>query len=87
MKRAVVVLIVLLLLGAFLPVGMGMSTMGDCPACAPSGPMAALGLCLAVLATVVAVAAGPLAARLDARSWQIRLLWLAPRIDRPPWLV
>jgi hypothetical protein len=86
MKRAVVVLLILLLLAALLPVGMGMSSMVDCPSCAPSPPIT-LALCAAVLAVVVAVAGRPLGWRVHVTSWRVPELLLARGIERPPRLV
>jgi hypothetical protein len=86
-KRAIIVLPLLLLLLAVLPLGMGMTPMADCPACAPTSPLAALGLCLAVLGAAVILAVALLGRRFYVNSLPMRGFLLAPRIDRPPQLV
>jgi hypothetical protein len=85
-KRAILLLLLLLLLLAALPLGMGMS-MVDCPACAPTSPLAALGLCLAVLGVTVILAVALLGRGLYENSLSMRGFLLARRIDRPPQLV
>jgi hypothetical protein len=87
MKRAVVILLVILLLATLLPVGMGMSSTVDCPACVTSSPMTALALCLAILASVVTVVVRPLGCRMHLSSSRVPQLLLARSIDRPPQLV
>lgn len=87
MKHALVVLFVVLLILAALPVGMGMTGMADCPACAPTSSLAALGLCLVVLGAAVILAVALLRNRLYESSWRMPGLLLARGIDRPPQLV
>jgi hypothetical protein len=86
MKRALLVVLVVLLLVALLPVGMGMSSMVDCPSCAPTRPVT-FALCVAVLAVIVTVAARPIGWSLHVISWRVPELLLARTIDRPPRLV
>jgi hypothetical protein len=86
MRRALVILLVLVLLVALLPVGMGMSLMLDCPSCAPTRPVT-VALCVAVLAVIVTAAARPLGWSLHVSSWRVPELLLARSIDRPPRLV
>jgi hypothetical protein len=86
-RRAVILLLLFLLLVAALPLGMGMTSMVDCPACAPTSPLAALGLCLAVLGAAVILAVALLGRRFYVNSLPMRGFLLAPRIDRPPQLV
>jgi hypothetical protein len=78
---------VLVLLLAALPVGMGMSNMADCPVCAATSPLAALGLCLAVLGAAVILAVASFGRRLQPECWWMSSFLLARRIDRPPRLV
>jgi hypothetical protein len=85
-KRAIILLLLFLLLLATLPLGMAMS-MVDCPACAPTSPLAALGLCLAVLGAAVVLAVALLGRRLYENSLPMRGFLLARSIDRPPQLV
>jgi len=79
---AVIALVVLVLL-LVLPIGIGMAMTGGCPECQAPGSLGGLGLCLAVLTSLMLVALGfrELAPVASASS---RLLLLSRSVEKPP---
>jgi hypothetical protein len=83
MVRAMAVIaLVLLVLLLVIPLGVGMAMMGGCPECAP-GSLGGLGLCLAILSSLMLVALG-FRELAPAASPSSRVLFLARSLERPP---
>lgn len=83
MVRAMAVIaLVLLVLLLVIPLGVGMAMMGGCPDC-PPGSFGGIGLCLAILSSLMLVALGfrELAV---AASPSSRVPLLARSVERPP---
>lgn len=84
MKKALVVLLLLLVILTGLPVPMAMA-MSDMAACQDCGPAVLVGACtLAVLAGVVALALLVLSTRVRSRRDAIPLFLLSFLLERPP---
>ncbi len=79
---AVIALLLLILLLA-IPLGIGMAMTAGCPECQTTGSVGGIGLCLAILSSLMLFALGfrELAA---AASPSSRGLLLARSLDRPP---
>ncbi|MFP5319164.1 MAG: hypothetical protein ACLGI2_12850 [Acidimicrobiia bacterium] len=81
MKKALVVLLVLVVVVTGLPIVMGMSAMAPCADCGP----AVLAACsVAILAAGVAIVLALLALRLGTRRQAVRLLLHSFLLERPP---
>lgn len=84
MKKALVVLLVVLVILTGLPIPMAMG-MGGMAACLDCGPAVLVGACtLAVLAAGVALLLALLAARLRTQRESMRLLLRSFLLERPP---
>ena len=83
MKKAVVVLLVMVVIVTGLPIMMGMSGMASCPECQP-GVLVGLACMLAVLAAGVALSLALLSQRLRRRPVVVRRLLQNFVLERPP---
>jgi len=84
MLRVVAVLaLVLLVLLLAIPLGIGMAMTTGCPECQSPGSFGGIGLCLAILSSLMLVALGfrELAV---AASPSSRILFLSRSVERPP---
>jgi hypothetical protein len=84
MLRAIAIIaLVILVLLLVIPLGMGMAMTGGCPECHPPGASAGVGMCLALLASLMIVAVGfRELVRTGSRS--SRPLLVARSVKRPP---
>lgn len=83
LRALAIVALVLLVLLLVLPLGMGMAMTGGCPECQPPGGSPGLGMCIALLASLMIVALGfRELARATASS--SHSLLLARSVERPP---
>ena len=83
LKALAVIGLVLLVLLLAIPLGIGMAMTAGCPECQIPGSLGGIGLCLAILSSLMLVALGfvELAA---AASPSSRVLLLVRSVDRPP---
>jgi hypothetical protein len=83
LKALAVIALVLLVLLLAIPLGIGMAMTTGCPECQSPGSFGGMGLCLAILSSLMLVALGfrELAV---AASPSSRVLLLARSLDRPP---
>jgi hypothetical protein len=83
LRALVIIALVLLVLLLALPLGMGMAMTGGCPECTSPGASAGVGMCIALLASLMIVALGfrELAHATASSSYS---LLLARSVERPP---
>jgi hypothetical protein len=83
LRALAIIALVLLVLLLVIPLGMGMAMTGACPECQSPGASPCVGMCLAVLASLMIVALGfRELARATASS--SHSLLLAGSVERPP---
>lgn len=83
LKALAVIALVLLVLLLAIPLGIGMAMTAGCPECQTPGPLGGLGLCLAILWSLMLVALG-FRELAPAASPSSRLFLLARSLERPP---
>lgn len=83
LRALAIIALVLLVLLLVIPLGIGMAMTGGCPECGAPGSLGGMGLCLAVLASLMLVALG-FRELAPAASPSSRVLLLARSVERPP---
>jgi len=83
LRALVIIALVLLVLLLVLPLGMRMAMTGGCPECTSPGASAGVGMCIALLASLMIVALG-FRELAHASSRSSRPLLVARSVERPP---
>jgi hypothetical protein len=83
MKKAIVIVLVLLGLVVGLPLAMGMGDMAPCPSCTKGDAPVAVAMCLAIVSLFVLVVSSK-SRVMASRPQVVRLLLFADPPERPP---